>query len=178
MMDFFVQGLLHPLAMPAHLITLIAVGLLAGQQGFSHVRATLVAVLITLAGSSAFTLVNRISWDYFETGLLIMAAVCGMLVLLRLKLSVWLVVIAGVFAAVLVGLDSAAPRIPGLRGNKVYALLTGTVLSAATLTMLCSLIALLFRNVFGGIALRVLGAWITAGACLVLALFLSKTISL
>ncbi|MEZ5477039.1 MAG: HupE/UreJ family protein [Thiolinea sp.] len=33
MMNFFEQGLLHPLAASAHLIVLLALGLLAGQQG-------------------------------------------------------------------------------------------------------------------------------------------------
>jgi urease accessory protein len=173
MSDFFWQGLVHPLLMPAHLIVLIALGLLAGQQGGAQLKGVLPVFMATVFGGVGLTLLQAWRLD-FESWLLVLALIMGVLIILRLQLSVWLLVVLAIPAALLVGLDSAAPRIPGLRGVKVYALLAGSALSASLVVIVSSLPGLLLRQVLEGIPVRVLGAWITAGAALVLALKISN----
>jgi len=173
MSDFFLQGVLHPLVMPAHLILLIALGLLAGQQSGRAVRASCVILLLSLIAACMATLQLRLRLE-LEIALLLSAMIAGGLVALRLKLPIWPVLLLALVAGALVGLDSSAPRIPGLRGNKVHVLLAGTTLSAVSVSLICGLFALMVRNLLEGIVLRVLGAWITAGALLVLALYVVR----
>lgn len=174
MFDFFWQGLVHPWVMPSHLMLLIALGLLAGQQGAGYIKAVVPAFLLAAFCGVGLTLLLTLRLE-FDVWLLVMALVSGTLLVLRLGLSVWLLLVLAVVAAVVVGLDSAAPRIPGLRGMKVHALLAGTALSASLAVIISSLAGLALRNVLEGIPVRVLGAWITAGALLVLTLKLTGT---
>ncbi len=173
MMDFFWQGLLHPLLMPSHLILLIALGLLAAQQGAAHVKTLLPVFIVAIICGVGLTLVTHPRIN-FDSWLLVSALLTGLLVVLRLKLPVWPLAVLALVAALLIGLDSAAPRIPGMRGMKVQALLGGTALSAVLVVLTVSVPGLLLRRVLEGIPLRVLGAWITAGAALVLALKMSN----
>lgn len=173
MMNFFIEGVLHPLFMPAHLILLLALGLLAGQQGAAALKVTCAALFVSVALACASTLQWRLRID-LEVALLVCAMVVGVLVVLRLELPRWLLVLLALLAGCLIGLDSAAPRIPGLRGHKVHVLLAGTVLSASAVTFICALLALMVRNLLEGVVIRVLGAWITAGAILVLTLNLVR----
>lgn len=177
MTEFFVQGLWHPLLMPAHLVVLIALGLLAGQQGTPHLKTVLIGLFAALVTGTSLTLVTRFKLEY-ELILLVLAMVAGVLVVLRLNLPRWPLLVLAILAGLCIGLESAAPRIPGLRGTKVYALLAGTVLSSSVLALLVGLVSSLLRHWLEGIALRVLGAWITAGALLVLALNLNKSFGL
>lgn len=174
MAEFFWQGLLHPFAMPAHLMVLVALGLLAGQQGRAHVKSAVPVFLVAVCCGVGLTLLMKLSLD-FELWLLVTALVSGTLIVLRPGLPVWWLVVLAVLSALLVGLDSAAPRIPGLRGIKVQALLAGTALSAGLVVIVSSLTGLAVRRVLEGIPVRVLGAWITAGALLVLTLKMTNT---
>lgn len=175
MIDFFWQGLVHPLLMPSHLIVLIALGLLAGQQGWAHVKTVVPLFVLAVFCGVGLTLVLTLRLE-FDLWLLVMALVTGALIILRLELPVWLLWVLVIAAAVVIGLDSAAPRVPGLRGVKVQAFLAGTALSASSVVIISSLTGLALRNVLEGIPVRVLGAWITAGALLVLALKLTNTV--
>ncbi|MGB0846686.1 MAG: HupE/UreJ family protein [Thiolinea sp.] len=170
MSEFFLQGLLHPVFMPAHLILLLALGLLAGQQGAGAVKIVGGILLLSLALACGSTLQWRLRIE-LEISLLLSAMLIGSLVILRLELPRWPLLLLALLTGVLIGLDSAAPRIPGLRGAKVYALLAGTTLSSCVISLICGLFALMVRNLLEGIVIRVLGAWITAGAVLVLALY-------
>ncbi|MEZ5477040.1 MAG: hypothetical protein R3E95_06005 [Thiolinea sp.] len=126
---------------------------------------------LALAVAAAATLQVTPAWPYMPL-LLLCALLSGLLVMLRLTLACGWVLLLAAVAGVLIGLDSAAPQIPGLRGDKVYVLLAGTVCAAVLLNMVASLLALALRRVLDGVPLRVLGAWISAGALLVLALSL------
>ncbi len=170
MTEFFMQGVLHPLFMPAHLILLLALGLLAGQQGAAALKMVCGALLLSVVLACASTLQWRLRLD-LEVTLLFCAMAAGVLVVLRFELPHWPLLLLALLAGTLIGLDSAAPRIPGLRGHKIHALLAGTALSAGAITLICALLAFMVRNLLEGIVIRVLGAWITAGAVLVLALY-------
>ncbi len=56
MLNFFWEGLLHPWGMPSHLMLLIALGLLAGQQGIRHVKTVTPLFLLAIFCSVGLTL--------------------------------------------------------------------------------------------------------------------------
>nr|CAA6802721.1 MAG: Unknown protein [uncultured Thiotrichaceae bacterium] len=173
MFDFFMKGVVHPLVTPEHLIVLVALGLLVGQQGWKHARVTLPVFVVMAFVGVALTLFVILRMEFYM-GLLAIALVVGTLVVLRLDLPLLLLLVLTMVGAVVVGLDTDVPRIPGLRGMKVHVLLGGAALSSSLVVLISSVIGLSLRNVLEGIPVRVLGAWITAGAVLVLALKLTN----
>lgn len=171
--NFFIQGLSHPLMVPAQLILTFSLGLLIGQQGWKHFRVVLPLFAIALAGALVMTRYQTASWNS-ESILLPLAAITGLLVIFRLQLSVLITLTVALAAAIVIGMDSAVPMIPGLQARKIYANLAGSGVSVFGILLLVSMIAWALRNVIQGIVLRVLGAWATAGAVLVLALLLAN----
>ena len=175
-LQFFTQGLWHPLVMPAHLMLLLALALLTGQQGVGRLAYSWLGLVAGLMAGIAFTLLSPLRWD-LEATQLVVSMLIGLWVVLRWPMPLALLVLVALLVGLGIGLDSAAPRIPGLRGIKVYALQMGTVLSCALLSLVGSGLAATVRGRLGGIPLRVLGAWISAGSMLVLTLYLTKALS-
>lgn len=171
--NFFMQGLSHPMMVPAQLIVTFSLGALIGQQGWGHLRIVLPVFLVALAGGLIMTRYQTASWNS-EMVLLPLAAVTGLLVTLKRQLPIIITIILAIVAAIVIGMDSAVPMIPGLQVRKIYASLAGSGISIFGILLLISLIAMMLRNVFQGVVLRVLGAWSTAGAVLVLALLLAN----
>lgn len=171
--NFFLQGLSHPMMVPAQLIATFSLGLLIGQQGWSHLRIVLPVFLLALVVGLIATRYQTISWNS-EMILLPLAALTGLLATLKRQLPIVITLLAAIIAAFVIGMDSAVPMIPGLQVRKIYASLAGSGLSIFGMLLLISLIAMLLRNVLQGVVLRVLGAWSTAGAALVLALLLTN----
>ncbi len=171
--NFFVQGLSHPLTVPTQLVAIFSLGLLIGQQGWKHLTRVLPAFVVALAAGLVMTRYQSASWNS-EMMLLPLAAIGGLLVMLKWQLPVGVTFTIAVITAVIVGMDSAVPVIPGLQVRKIYANLAGSGLTICGILLLISLIATLLRNVLQGVPLRILGAWATAGAVLVLTLRLSR----
>ncbi|MEE9352050.1 MAG: HupE/UreJ family protein [Thiotrichaceae bacterium] len=168
MNSFLLQGLQHPFLTPSHLIILVGLGVLFGQQGFSHSRNSILAfIFAALIGAWTHRLypipIN------IEVALLAMAAAIGILCALRLKLPIWITVLFALFCGVLIGQDSAPVMIPGIKITKIYTSLAGSILSATLFLGFISIIALPLRKFFQGIPLRVLGSWIFASSVMVLA---------
>jgi urease accessory protein len=164
----FPGGLLHPVLVPAHLMTLIGLALLAGRS-----KARLVAALVF-----ATALIGGLGAIAFGTGetraplvLLGVAAICGLLVAAALpppRLIVW--VIAAVAGAA-IGLDSP-PDVISIR--RAYVIMLGTWLGAVLVLVALAEIAARLRRDWQLIGLRVLGSWIAASAILVMALRLGR----
>lgn len=171
--NFFVQGLSHPMMVPAQLIVTFALGLLIGQQGWAQLRWALPTFAIALITGLMATRYLPTSSDS-EIILLPLAAMTGLLVILKRQLPIIITLLLAIVAACVIGMDSAVPMIPGLQERKIYASLAGSGLSVFGIILLISLMAMALRNVLQGIVLRVLGAWATAGAALVLALLLAN----
>ncbi|MEZ5453348.1 MAG: HupE/UreJ family protein [Thiothrix sp.] len=173
MMHFFLQGLQHPLLYPAHLIALIGLGLLLGQQGMRQMRSGwLVFLLLALLGLE-LTQLGVADWRN-EVLLLILAGIAGALLALRLGLPPWLCALLAGFGALLVGLDSAPAMIPGMKAMKIQAMLAGTLVGASGVLVLLALTGYLLRNLLDGIVLRVIGSWVLASAMMVLTFMLVK----
>ncbi len=171
--NFFVKGLMHPMVIPTQLIAVFALGLLLGQQGWKHIRIVLPVFLIVISAALIMTRYQSASWTP-EMVLLPLATVTGLLLTLKQQWFVLISLIAAIVIAVVIGMDSSVPMIPGLQTRKIYASLAGTGLSVFGLLMLVTLIAFALRNLLQGIILRILGAWSAAGAILVLTLLLAN----
>ncbi len=169
--NFFMKGFNHPMMVPAHLLAIFALGLLLAQQGWRVTRLVVPLFLLVLTASLTMTRYQTAAWDA-ELVLLPLAAITGILVILKWNLSVIIPSIIAIIAAIVIGMDSAVPRIPGLQAAKIYSHLAGSGVFAASLLLVVSLIGLTLRNLLDGVILRILGAWSTAGAVLVVTLLL------
>lgn len=169
--NFFMKGLYHPMMVPAHMIALFALGLLLGQQGWRIVRIVLAVFVVALIASLVMTRFHSASWDA-ELVLLPLAAMTGLLVVLKWNLGVVVPLLIAIIAAVVIGMDSSVPRIPGLQTAKIYSHLAGSGVFASTALLVIGLLSLAMRGMLDGVILRILGAWSTAGAVLVVTLLL------
>lgn len=162
----FYAGLLHPLMVPAHLLSLVLLGLLAGQAGMAAMRRVYAGVLPGLLlglGLAAWSL----HWPV-DTALLVLAALAGLLVVLEWRLPlITLYVLPGAAVGLLVGLDSGPDG--GSPGQRLGALL-GTGLGAFACLLLVGDLSERARHHWQRVLLRVVGSWGAASALLVLAL--------
>ena len=174
--NFFMKGLYHPMMVPAHIIAMFALGLLLGQQGWHTIRVVLPIFILVLIASLIITRYQSASWEA-ELVLLPLAAVTGLLVVIKLNLGIAVPLLISIIAAIVIGMDSAVPRIPGLQTAKIYSHLAGSGVFASGLLLIISLIAASLHKLLDGVILRILGAWSTAGAVLVVTLLLAPDIN-
>jgi urease accessory protein len=166
----FYGGLLHPLMVPAHLMCLVALGLLVGQQPEAQRRgllarlgAALIAGLVTVVAAFAPT--------HQDLALLVVTALVGILVALAQPLSVLVTAPLMLAGGMTIELDSVPQDISMLTA---FMALAGTALAATTIALMVATLSGRMRGGWQGIAVRVVGAWIAAGAILVLALKLAR----
>jgi urease accessory protein len=168
-LDNFYAGLLHPLFVPAHLLTILALGVLFGQRGPKELQ----AAIATFLGAAALGLLGTLSGAGLDVGLplLLGAAATGILVTLDTRLPTPVYVALAAVLGLLLGLDSAQGQLAG-RGQ--LAALLGTALGVYALLLYALLFAEFFgRRAWQRIGLRVLGSWAAASALLVLSLSLA-----
>lgn len=167
--DDFTAGLLHPLFVPAHLLTILALGLLLAQQQFAHVKATLPlftgALIIGLAAGELASAAP----DMLEIALLATAATLGLLVALARPLPRWIVPVLAAIGGLAIGLDSSPETGSAWRS---FLALTGTGISACLLVVNVLVLAGYLRRPWQRIGIRVVGSWIGASALMVSALML------
>ena len=173
MSQFFWQGCLHPLIVPAHLMVLLALGLLLGQQDKTNMRAGLLSFVISVLPALALTRVLA-KINYSELTLLVFALSLGLLVILKLRLKLAFIISLSLSAGALIGLDSAVTALPGLDKSKIYLQLLGTGMSASLILAALGFLSFYLNKLLAGIAVRVIGAWVTAGSLMVLALLLNQ----
>jgi urease accessory protein len=162
----FPGGLLHPLLVPAHALTLIALGLLAGT--FS--RHTQIALLAAFAAAAilGFALIAMAySATQAETLILCLGAAVGLLLAANIipPAPVAAILTASIAAAMI--FDSVPPVLT-ISGTMLS--LTGTALSAIALAAAAALVSGALPPHIRSIGVRVAGSWIAASAIMVLAL--------
>ena len=165
----FAGGLLHPLFVPAHALTLVGLGVLIGQQTGWGRAVVLVAIVALAAGLGVMTL--GVVPLFVGEALLALAAVTGLLVALARPMPE---IVGGVLATAtgfLIALDSP-PEVLSLREANL--MLIGTGLGAALLLIVTSELARRLESAWPRIGLRILGSWVAASAILVLALRLAR----
>jgi len=167
--DSFYNGLLHPVLVPAHLLLLIVVGLFLGQQGLRRVE----LAMGVFAGATIMGLIA--AWFPIAPGLeplvLVLAAVVGLLVAIRLHATLlWcvLIVLLGGFS---LGLDSAQEE---LFGKDRLVSLFGSCVAIYFLVLYPMALAESFnKKAWQQIGVRIVGSWVAASSLIVLALSLS-----
>lgn len=161
----FYGGILHPLVVPAHVLALMMLGLLAGQRGMAAVRRTYLGFLPALVAGLA------LSGTRFGGGqeplLLLFSALAGLLVVVQWRWPISVFLPAGAAVALLLGLDSAPE---GLALGPYVATLTGTALGAFACLLLVADLSERASMGWQRIGLRVLGSWGAASATLVYAM--------
>ena len=161
----FAGGLLHPLLVPAHVLVLLTLGLIAGQQSAAHRR--ILIPLLPVALIAAVILIVRAAAFDSQNSLLALCAICGLLLALARPLPV--IVPGALIAAggVLLMLDSV-PALISVQDTLVA--LTGTAFSALVLFILFVALSARLNQPWQQTGRRIVGSWAAASAILVLAL--------
>jgi len=177
--NWFQDGLFHPLQTPSHLILLLGLGLLLGQQTKTSTHFFKYLVLFTLAVVSGFILnqTQNLNWNN-ELILLAVALNVGLITLLRphfspKKTSLFLIPVV-LIAGLIIGLDTQPIVIPGMRSVSINSWLIGSVSSIIACILLLGLCGFILRRFFEGMILRIAGSWIATSAIFVLTLLLVK----
>ena len=164
--ESFITGLLYSVRPPAHVVSLIGLGLLAGRAIWSTQARTLAAFAFGLVSS-----LGAIAWGAGETPasdvLLAMALLCGLIAATGITVSAWFTAPAALVSGTALGLDSPPDAIL-LR--EAVLMLIGTACGDIALLAMMSAAASALSRLWRGIVIRVAGSWIAAIALLVLAL--------
>ena len=162
----FFGGLLHPLFAPAHLLALLGLGLLTGQQAPAWGRAVPGAfIIVLLAGLGVLTL--GVVPRGIDLAVLLLAAATGVLAALARPLPEWAGGVLAALTGLAVALDSP-PEVISVREANL--MLIGTGFGGTILLVLAVEGASRLTRGWARIAARILGSWIAACAILVLAL--------
>ena len=162
----FAGGLLHPLLVPSHTLTLIALGLMAGKFTGSQRVVTLAVFVAACAG--AFGLIaTAYSAAQAETLILCLGAAIGLVLAANLIPPV---AVVAVFAAATAGgvMFDSVPPVPSVTETALS--LTGTALAATALVAAAAWLAAALPPRIRPLAVRIAGSWIAASAAMVLAL--------
>ena len=164
--NHFYSGFLHPLFVPPHLILLLAISLLLGQQ--AH-RLAEVGFGLYMIGLSAGLLLAGVGVrPDVQVLLLITALAAGALVALGRPLFRLLCLGLSLLAGMFIGVDSAHET---LTGNDKWMSLLGSGLGVFFFSLYPLMLAdYVKKTQWQQIAVRVLGSWIAAASILVLAL--------
>ena len=167
----FYNGALHPLMVPAHLLSLIALGLLLGQRGLNENQINVAVFLV----ATAVGLV--IAWFAEEGGreVFILTGATSMGLLIVSSLSVWPLAYAAIaaLAGLILGMDSTQEQ---LAGQEKLVAMVGSWLGSSLLLFYAMAFAHFFSSkAWQKIGIRIIGSWVAASSLLVLALSATST---
>ena len=165
----FTGGLLHPVVVLPHLLTIIGLGLLLAQQPLAALRRVLPLFTAGLALALAASPLEPVAPAVLEAALLAVALLLGLAVALARALPAPVIAALAVCAALAIGLDSA-PGLDSLWRN----ILTLTAIGVSVSVLLFNVVAVAgyARRPWQRLALRVVGSWLAASALMVGALAL------
>ncbi|HEY4135374.1 MAG TPA: HupE/UreJ family protein [Alphaproteobacteria bacterium] len=175
----FTDGLQHPFGIPAHMMTILGLGLLLGQRDLATLRGPIYGFLAGLVGG--LVLSPFLTTDVMTAGLsatqLALVAVLGGLIAMSRPLPLALLATLGVIGGAVLGLDSAPD---GATLQQTAACLAGTAI--ALILVLLNLVALAnyamaqaARHPWMSVGMRIVGSWIVAASLMVLALHLRNS---
>ena len=165
----FQGGFLHPLLVPAHTLSVLAFGLMSGQQ--DRPRVFLMALFPAALMATIAMIVAAMSLTIAQTLLLACGAAAGLLAALAQPMprAVPAAILAtGALSLIFDSVPSVVSKLDTLTA------LSGTALAA---TLVFGLVAYATANLnrdWQRIGIRILGSWTAASALLVLALRLAK----
>ena len=165
-MSGLLGGLLHPLAVPAQALALLALGLLIGQQNDGRRLMPLAAFVAGLAAGLA-AIALAVGPTSAADVVLAGAALAGLLVAFAHPLPTLVAVPLAAIAGIALGLDSP-PEVISVAAATV--MLIGTGLGASLVLAIVAAATSYLSRACQQIGVRILGSWIAASAILVLAL--------
>lgn len=161
----FVNGFIHPLVEPAHLVALIAFALLIGQRG---IRASRPGLLCLCLATGAGLLAAGTGWAMnTDVAVLACAAVIGIVVAVARPVPGHAYALAGVSVGLGIGLASA-PDGPG--GSAALPAMLGTWAGTCVWGTNGSGLVEAMKRPWLQVLVRVIASWMTACAVLFLAL--------
>jgi urease accessory protein len=163
-MDSFMNGVLHPLIIPAQVLLLVSLGLLLGRQGDKAIGSILPVFLLSLLLSAGLSLIRAPLPEWL---LLVMALGLALWLISGRAMIDRLLWVSALVAAFLIGTDSL---IEEFSDRERYFALVGSCLGGYVLLLYSAGIAESLRRFQNGIVLRILGSWIAASIMLVLSL--------
>lgn len=167
--DDFTAGLLHPVFVLGHILTIVALGLLLGQQGSAHLKAALPSFTAALAAGLIGAGVSLAPSGSVESVLLAIAVGLGCLVALARPIPRRIVAAVAAAAGFAIGIDSA----PDLQSPwRSFLALAATGISVSLLLINVIVAAGYLNRPWQRIGVRVAGSWIGAAALMVSALTL------
>lgn len=169
MNSFFLQGFQHPFLTAAHLITLIALGILLGiHKRKPALWAILFFVIFTLSG---LVLTRLYQPDInIEIIILAIAAIMSIIIASKLTLRTIFLIIFASSIGISIGLDSQLIIIPGLKASTTYFNMMGTLVSVSLTLLFATFASIGLSRFWHSLILRILGAWVFASVLMVLAL--------
>jgi urease accessory protein len=163
-MSGLISGLLHPFAAPAHVLALVAIGLLIGRQSECLVPlAAFVAGLAAGLGLLALAIATTSAANVLLAATILSALLVALAYQVPALVSVPLVAIAGIA----LGLDSPPAAISIV---VAVTMLIGTGIGGGLAVAVIAAGASRLHRPWQQIGVRILGSWIAASAILVLAL--------
>ena len=168
------NGMLHPLFVPAHLLLVIALGLLLGQQGVRRNLASAGTYITGLLGGLTLAWHGVVLKDGVTQELTVLAlaaaAALALAVVLAMRLPVWAMASLTLLAGGLLGLDSAQSELAA-RARAVA--LFGSGISLYLLMLYPMALAERFQaHHWLRVGVCIIASWVTASAMLVLVLAL------
>ena len=170
-MGDFVSGLIHPLRTPAHVLLILGLGLLAGQQPPETLKTLLLAFVPLSAIALALTTTG---WSTTVYPPVVIALALGAGALVALERPIPRAACAALFgaAALAIGFDSAVEA--GSNAAVIKTLL-GTWVSLVVLVFDLAIYAAFgLKKKWLQVGIRILGSWIVAISLLVLAFSLRR----
>ena len=165
-MSEFVNGLLHPLTTPAHVLVLLGLGLMLGQRTPLNLR-TPIFVFVPLSAIALLLTQTQFIQSVYQPLLISIALCVATLVALERALPPAATGVLLGAAALALGFDSAPGS--GTRGAVLKTLLGTWVCLVLVVFDLAFYISSCKKWKWGKIGMRVLGSWIIAISLLVLA---------
>ena len=171
-MGEFVGGFLHPLLTPPHLLVLLSLGLLFGQERPLRLKQTMLAFAVSAVVGLMAAGTGVIAGAYPPV-LIAIGLLTGGFVALAAPLPAWVRVAAGIAAGLSLGLDSGVD--PGATGMAAAKTLFATWVSLFVWVVnIAFYSARLPAYQWLQTGIRVVGSWIVAIAFLMLAFSLRR----
>jgi urease accessory protein len=167
--DFY-AGMLHPVTALEHLLPMLALGLLAGQQGTAKARIVLFVFPVGLAIGAVLSLVNPTYTSLTYINFI------SFLILGALVAADWQIPKSVIFIlATLFGITHGYVNGTALsKGMSAHLFLPGFIMTGLIIVSLSPAMVLSLKAGWSRIAVRVAGSWITAIGMMMLAFLWKK----
>ena len=159
----FSGGLVHPLFVPTHAITILSLGMLIGQQT-PHRRWPLLLAYAAGLGVGFAAMVSAFAPRFSAEALLAATAIVGALVALA-RGAPWLTGFLALGVGIALALDSSPG---GISVREANIIIVGTFCGAVILLWVVLKVVAIFRREWQKLGMRILGSWMAASAVLIL----------